>query len=79
MRQYLFSPCMNLLALLLPQVKQLRWRAGASMTMGQDDVPPARFVRGAGLACRRGCAAEALIVRLQPMEIRTFRLTVAGA
>lgn len=70
---------MHLPALLLPQVKQLRWRAGASMTMGQDDAPSARFVRGAGLACRRGCAAEALVVRLQPMEIRTFRLTIAGA
>ena len=57
------------------QVRQLRWRAGASLSGNEQPAPPARFVRRAGLACRRGCSGGPLTVRLQPMEIRTFRLT----
>lgn len=59
-------------------MKQLRWKAGASLSRGEHSAPGARFERRVGLACRRGCSGDRLTVRLQPMEIRTFRLIFAG-
>ena len=59
----------------MSQVNQLRWKGGASLSESEEAAPVAPFVRRVGLSCRRGCSGDLMTVRLQPMEIRTFRLT----
>ena len=65
----------------LMQVDPLKWKAGEPLGPKSGDAaaePSASFKRSPALSCNSGCRREGdLEIKLQPMEIRTFLLTVA--
>lgn len=58
------------------QVNRLRWRAGKRLGRASEDEQDSQadFTMRTGMRWQ-GSANEALVVELQPMEIRTFLLT----
>lgn len=58
------------------QVNRLRWRAGKRLGRESEDEQDSQadFTMRTGMRWQ-GSAHEALVVELQPMEIRTFLLT----
>ncbi len=58
------------------QVNRLRWRAGKSLGRQSEDDQDSQadFTLRTGMRWQ-GSAEEALVVELQPMEVRTFLLT----
>lgn len=69
------------------QVQRLRWQAGERLSTSGSVAKRGKGDKGrqsgeariprVPLRCTRGCAGSRLLVELNPMEIRSFLLTVA--